>query len=131
MIEVQVGLARRRDDARRGWPFERSVGGLPSVVVAGTGGKPGNVSGSTTHGGFDNDPDTLNSILRRVLGAEPQRLFTARDLQNRMLEDAGVATVAGTSFGIMGEGYIRFSYANSTDNIREAIARVGTLLARG
>jgi aspartate/methionine/tyrosine aminotransferase len=52
----------------------------------------------------------------------------ARELQNRMLEEAGVATVAGTSFGIHGEGYIRFSYANSIENIRKAIERVGTLL---
>jgi aspartate aminotransferase len=54
--------------------------------------------------------------------------MTARVLQNKMLETAGVATVAGTSFGIHGEGYIRFSYANSTDNIRKAIERIGTLL---
>jgi aspartate/methionine/tyrosine aminotransferase len=52
----------------------------------------------------------------------------ARKLQNRMLEEAGVATVAGTSFGIHGEGYIRFSYANSIDNIREAIKRIAALL---
>ena len=43
-----------------------------------------------------------------------------------MLEKAGVATVAGTSFGIHGEGYIRFSYANSVENIREAIKRIAT-----
>ncbi|MFN3744411.1 MAG: pyridoxal phosphate-dependent aminotransferase [Hyphomicrobiaceae bacterium] len=54
--------------------------------------------------------------------------MSARELQNRMLEDAGVATVAGTSFGIHGEGYIRFSYANSIENIRRAIERIGTLL---
>ena len=54
--------------------------------------------------------------------------MTAKELQNRMLEEAGVATVAGTSFGIFGEGYIRFSYANSTDNIRAAVQRIGTLL---
>jgi aspartate/methionine/tyrosine aminotransferase len=54
--------------------------------------------------------------------------MSARELQNKMLEQAGVATVAGTSFGIHGEGYIRFSYANSTENIRTAIQRVGTLL---
>jgi len=52
----------------------------------------------------------------------------ARALQNKMLETAGVATVAGTSFGIHGEGYIRFSYANSVDNIREAIKRIAALL---
>ena len=54
--------------------------------------------------------------------------MTARELQNRMLEEVGVATVAGTSFGIHGEGYIRFSYANSTENIKKAIERIGTLL---
>ncbi len=52
----------------------------------------------------------------------------AKELQNLMLEKAGVATVAGTSFGIHGEGYIRFSYANSVDNIKEAVRRVGDLL---
>lgn len=54
--------------------------------------------------------------------------MSAKDLQNKMLETAGVATVAGTSFGIYGEGYIRFSYANSTENIKMAIERIGTLL---
>ena len=54
--------------------------------------------------------------------------MNARELQNRMLEEAGVATVAGTSFGIHGEGYIRFSYANSTENIKQAIERIGALL---
>ncbi len=54
--------------------------------------------------------------------------MSARELQNRMLEEAGVATVAGTSFGIHGEGFIRFSYANSTENIKQAIERIGALL---
>ena len=45
-----------------------------------------------------------------------------------MLEQAGVATVAGTSFGIHGEGYVRFSYANSVENIRKAMDRIGSLL---
>ena len=40
--------------------------------------------------------------------------LTAKELQNAMLDKAGVATVAGTSFGINGEGYVRFSYANSS-----------------
>jgi aspartate/methionine/tyrosine aminotransferase len=52
----------------------------------------------------------------------------ARSLQNRLLEEAGVAVIAGTSFGKYGEGYLRFSYANSTENIREAIRRIGELL---
>jgi aspartate aminotransferase len=57
--------------------------------------------------------------------------MSAKELQNAMLEKAGVATVAGTSFGIHGEGYIRFSYANSVENIKAAIERVGTLLTEG
>jgi aspartate aminotransferase len=54
--------------------------------------------------------------------------MSAKELQNKMLETAGVATVAGTSFGIHGEGYIRFSYANSTENIKKAVERIGTML---
>ncbi|GIT52978.1 MAG: hypothetical protein Ct9H300mP16_01380 [Pseudomonadota bacterium] len=52
----------------------------------------------------------------------------ARALQGRLLEEAGVATVAGTSFGRMGEGFIRFSYANGVDNIQDALERIQTLL---
>ena len=52
----------------------------------------------------------------------------SRTLQNRLLEQAGVATIAGTSFGEFGEGYLRFSYANSREAIGEAIARIGKLL---
>ncbi|MDF2764079.1 MAG: aspartate aminotransferase [Rhodospirillales bacterium] len=48
----------------------------------------------------------------------------AKEFERRLLEDAGVAAVAGTSFGSYGEGYLRLSYANSTENIREAIRRM-------
>jgi aspartate/methionine/tyrosine aminotransferase len=53
----------------------------------------------------------------------------ARTLQNRLLEEAGVATVAGTSFGAMGEGFVRFSYANSVENVERALDRFATLLS--
>ena len=53
----------------------------------------------------------------------------ARTLQRRLLEEAGVAAVAGTSFGALGEGYLRFSYANSVENIERALGRIGGLLA--
>ncbi len=56
--------------------------------------------------------------------------FGARELQDRFLEEAGVATIAGTAFGAFGEGYLRFSYANSADNIREALRRISTMLER-
>ena len=57
--------------------------------------------------------------------------LSAQDLQQRLLEEAGVAAVAGTSFGEYGEGFIRFSYANSTENIREAMRRFRDLLSQG
>ena len=53
----------------------------------------------------------------------------ARTLQESLLEEAGVAVVAGASFGRWGEGYLRFSYANSAQNIRAAIERIRALLA--
>ena len=54
--------------------------------------------------------------------------FDTRALQAELLEEAGVATVAGTSFGEFGEGYLRFSYANSREAIGQAIERIGKLL---
>ena len=48
----------------------------------------------------------------------------AKTLQNRLLEEIGIATVAGTSFGALGEGFIRFSYASSIENIVEAVERI-------
>jgi len=53
----------------------------------------------------------------------------AADLQERILTKAGVAVIAGTSFGDQGEGYLRFSYANSIENIETAIERIGKLLS--
>ena len=54
--------------------------------------------------------------------------MTSKEAQDCFLDEAGVATVAGTSFGSYGEGYVRFSYANSTDNILEAVRRIRDLL---
>ncbi len=50
--------------------------------------------------------------------------MSSRELENHLLVEAGVATVAGTAFGKRGEGYLRFSYANSLERIREALGRV-------
>ncbi|MEL7462674.1 MAG: pyridoxal phosphate-dependent aminotransferase [Pseudomonadota bacterium] len=52
----------------------------------------------------------------------------AKTLQTKFLEEAGVATVAGPSFGVHADDYIRFSYANSVENIDEAISRIGAIL---
>ena len=54
--------------------------------------------------------------------------LSASDLQNKLLNEAGIATIAGTSFGSFGEGYLRFSYANSEENIRAAAKRIKAVL---
>lgn len=54
--------------------------------------------------------------------------LTSHQAQDLFLTKAGVATIAGTSFGTFGEGYIRFSYANSTENIQTAIERIRAVL---
>lgn len=48
----------------------------------------------------------------------------SRTLQDALLNEVGVATVAGTAFGAMGEGFLRFSYASSMESILEALGRV-------
>ena len=53
----------------------------------------------------------------------------AHNLQNKLLNEAGVAVIAGTSFGAYGEGYLRFSYANSTENIECGIERIRACLS--
>lgn len=54
--------------------------------------------------------------------------LSAREAQDLFLTRGHVATVAGTSFGAMGEGFVRFSYANSLSNIERALDRIRDLL---
>jgi aspartate aminotransferase len=48
----------------------------------------------------------------------------SKALEKHLLDEVGVATVSGTAFGALGEGYLRFSYASSLEKIREAMRRV-------
>ncbi|HEX3953415.1 MAG TPA: pyridoxal phosphate-dependent aminotransferase [Stellaceae bacterium] len=54
--------------------------------------------------------------------------YDSRTFQRQILEEAGVATIAGSSFGAFGEDYIRFSYANSLEAIGEAMERIRRFL---
>jgi aspartate/methionine/tyrosine aminotransferase len=56
--------------------------------------------------------------------------WKAKPLANALLDDANVAVIGGPDFGILGEGYIRLSYANSTENILKALARMGDFLSK-
>lgn len=54
--------------------------------------------------------------------------YKSKELEEHLLFKGGVAALSGTSFGAFGEGYIRFSYANSRENIKEAIKRIKSVL---
>src|SRR5215471_9246325 len=82
------------------------------VVVDGLNRLPG-VSCATPKGAFYAFPN----ITRTGWQAKP--------LAHALLEDAGVAIIGGPDFGILGEGYVRLSYANSTENIMKALDRMG------
>jgi aspartate aminotransferase len=56
--------------------------------------------------------------------------WKAKPLASALLEDAGVATIGGPDFGVHGEGYIRLSYANSSENILKALDRMKAFLER-
>ena len=55
----------------------------------------------------------------------------SRTLQSRLLEEGGVASLSGTSFGSFGEGDLRLSYAASMPVLAEAVGRIGAFLAKG
>ena len=80
----------------------------------------------------------LNAI-RGLHCAMPQGAFYAfpniRALQrssaevaSRLLDEAGIACLAGTAFGDYGEGYLRFSYASSEENIRKMLKQLETFV---
>ena len=54
--------------------------------------------------------------------------MTSKQLADELLQEAGVACLSGTAFGSYGEGYLRFSYANSRENLMEALRRIRTYL---
>jgi aspartate/methionine/tyrosine aminotransferase len=54
--------------------------------------------------------------------------YTSKELNDHLLYKGNVAALSGTAFGAFGEGYLRFSYANSRENIKEAIKRIKQVL---
>jgi aspartate/methionine/tyrosine aminotransferase len=86
-----------------------------SAVVEGLNALPG-VSCVTPEGAFYAFPNITGTGME------------AKAVADRLLSEAGVAVLAGTAFGAYGEGYLRLSYANSLENIAEALAAMGDLL---
>jgi aspartate/methionine/tyrosine aminotransferase len=87
------------------------------IVVDGLGSLPG-VSCTTPKGAFYAFPNV------RETG------WPAKQLAAALLDEAGVALIGGPDFGILGEGYIRLSYANSEENILRAIERIEKFLTK-
>ena len=86
------------------------------VVVEGLNKLPG-VSCATPKGAFYAFPNIKRTGWK------------AKALASSLLEDAGVAIIGGPDFGILGEGYVRLSYANSTENILKALDQMGEFLS--
>jgi aspartate/methionine/tyrosine aminotransferase len=99
-VEQMVAEFRRRRD----------------VIVAGLNGIPG-ISCLEPQGAFYVFPNITGTGL------------TSAELAALLLQDAGVAALGGTAFGTYGEGYLRFSYANSVENIRAALDAIRAQLA--
>jgi aspartate aminotransferase len=55
--------------------------------------------------------------------------LSSQEFEQRLLDEAGVSLISGTSFGEYGQGYVRISFANSQENIREALRRLDSFLA--
>jgi aspartate aminotransferase len=88
------------------------------VIAAGLNDIPG-VTCATPGGAFYAFPNITGTGL------------SSRELADALLNEAGVAVLAGTAFGAFGEGYIRLSYANSIEQIEQALAQIkGWLAAR-
>jgi aspartate aminotransferase len=85
------------------------------IVVAGLNQLPG-ISCATPKGAFYAFPNITRTGWK------------AKALASSLLEDAGVAVVGGPDFGILAEGYLRLSYANSAENILKALERMGAFL---
>jgi aspartate/methionine/tyrosine aminotransferase len=100
-VDAMVAQFRKRRDA----------------IVAGLNGLPG-FTCTMPSGAFYAFPNITGTGL------------TSRELADLLLYEGGVSCLSGTAFGANGEGYLRFSYANSLANIQEALARIAKVSER-
>ncbi len=100
-VETMLAEFRRRRDA----------------FVAGLNNIPG-MSGTMPHGAFYAFPN-ITEVSR-----------SASEMADFLLQEGGVACLAGSDFGAHGEGYLRFSYANSLDNLNKALERIADCVAK-
>ncbi len=111
-----AGLAALTGPQDEVWKMIAEFDKRRGVVVAGLNKLPG-VSCITPKGAFYAFPNI------KATG------WKAKELASTLLNETGVVTIGGPDFGILGEGYLRLSYANSTENILKALDRMGEFLA--
>lgn len=92
-----------------------------SIIVDGLNSIPG-VSCTMPAGAFYAFPNVMEYTVKQGR--------TSQELQRLLLHEFGVACLAGTCFGPGGEGYLRFSYANSKENIEKALERLREAFSR-
>ncbi len=112
-----AGLAALTGPQDEVWKMIAEFDKRRKVVVEGLNKLPG-VSCATPKGAFYAFPNIKNTGWK------------AKALAASLLDDAGVAVIGGPDFGILGEGYLRLSYANSTENILKALDRMSDFLAK-
>jgi aspartate aminotransferase len=110
-VEALTGPQDAADQMREEFIARRQI------MVDGLNAIPG-VSCVMPHGAFYTFPN-VSSFGR-----------SSAEIADHLLYDAGVCGLAGTAFGTHGEGYLRFSYANSRQNLSAALERIGDSLAR-
>lgn len=111
-----AGLAALTGPQDEVWKMVAEFDKRRGVVVAGLNKLPG-VSCVVPKGAFYAFPNIKGTGWK------------AKELANTLLNETGVVTIGGPDFGILGEGYLRLSYANSTENILKALDRMGDFLA--
>ncbi len=72
-------------------------------------------------------PEGAFYVFPRITGTG----LSSRELETQLLETAGVAALAGNAFGEQGDGFLRFSYATSVENIEKALGRIRDHLSAG
>jgi aspartate/methionine/tyrosine aminotransferase len=112
-----AGLAALKGPQDDVWKMVAEFDKRRKVVVEGLNKLPG-VSCATPKGAFYAFPNIKRTGWK------------AKALASALLDDAGVAIIGGPDFGILGEGYVRLSYANSTENILKALDRMGDFLTK-
>ncbi|MGA7973050.1 MAG: aminotransferase class I/II-fold pyridoxal phosphate-dependent enzyme, partial [Pseudolabrys sp.] len=111
------GLAALKGPQDEVWKMVAEFDKRRKVVVEGLNKLPG-VTCATPKGAFYAFPNV------KATG------WKAKELASALLDDTGVAIIGGPDFGILGEGYVRLSYANSTENILKALDRMDEFLSK-